>query len=140
MERTWFDEEITADSTPINEGFSSDVQAAKTARTQYLVQQGTLENASAQLRSEHLEALERRDLASAAKKLSATLGKVYLGMDGLAKIDGTYREAAAKRPSGKYVIVKRAKDFSLMPWRNVLERNRGKAVSGVMRGNTVSWT
>ena len=60
-------------------------------------------------------------------------------MDGTSRIEGTYREAIT-RPSGKYAIIERAKDFSLVPWRDVLERNRGKAVSGIMRGNTISWT
>ena len=139
MGRTWLDEELMAESAPINEGFGSDVQAAKIARTQYLVQQGILENESTPLGAEHLEELERRDLASAAKKLSATLGKAYLGMEGSARIEGTYREAIT-RTSGKYAIIERAKDFSLVPWRDVLERNRGKVVSGIMRGNTISWT
>ncbi len=139
MGRTWLDEEIMVDTEPVNDGFGRDVQAAKTARTQYLIQQGILENESTALGTEHLEELERRDLSSAAKKLSVTLGKAYLGMDGAVRIDGTYREAIT-RPSGKYAIIERAKDFSLVPWRDVLERNRGKAVSGIMRGNTISWT
>ncbi|PHR58594.1 MAG: hypothetical protein COA43_10055 [Robiginitomaculum sp.] len=44
------------------------------------------------------------------------------------------------RPSGKYAIIERAKDFTLVPWRDVLERNRGKAVSGIIRNGNVSWT
>ncbi len=139
MGRTWLDVEIMADNAPVNDGFGSDVQAAKSARTQYLVQQGILENENTPLGAKHLDELERRDLACAAKKLSATLGKAYLGMEGAARINGTYREAIT-RPSGKYAIIERAKDFSLVPWRDVLERNRGKAVSGIMRGNSISWT
>ena len=139
MGRTWLDEEIVVDTEPVNDGFGNEVQAAKKARTQYLVQQGILENENTLLGEEHLEELERRDLASAAKKLSTTLGKAHLGMEGAIRIEGTYREVIT-RPSGKYAIIERAKDFSLVPWRDVLERNRGKAVSGIMRGNTISWT
>ncbi len=139
MGRTWLDEGNIADTELVNEGFGSDVRAAKKARTQYLVQQGILENEGVPLGEEHLEELERRDLSSAAKKLSATLGKAYLGVDGAARINGTYREAI-ERPSGKYAIIERAKDFSLVPWRGILERNRGKSVSGIMRSNTISWT
>jgi len=139
MGRTWIDTEIMAGTEPVNDGFGSEVQAAKTARTQYLVQQGILENESTALESEHLEELERRDLALATKKLSATLGKQYLGIGGASIIEGTYKEAIT-RPSGKYAIIERAKDFTLVPWRDTLERNRGKVVSGIMRGNTISWT
>lgn len=31
-------------------------------------------------------------------------------------------------------------EFTLVPWRPVLERQIGKEVSGIMRGRDVSWT
>ena len=74
MGRTWLDEELMADTEPVNEGFGSEVQTSKLARTQYLVQQGVLENEITPLGEEHLEELERRDLTSAAKK--KTIGHV----------------------------------------------------------------
>ncbi|MBL4596093.1 MAG: DUF3363 domain-containing protein [Robiginitomaculum sp.] len=55
------------------------------------------------------------------------------------KITDRYRTAII-RPSGKYAIIERAKNFTLAPRRDTLERTRGKAVSGIMRGNTISWT
>ncbi len=139
MGRTWLDEELAGSETPTNDGFGGDVQAAKNRRIQYLGQQGILDNETTTLSTEHLHELERRDLTAAAKKLSATLGKTYSGLSQSGRIAGTYREAIT-RPSGKYAIIERAKDFSLVPWRDVLERNRGKSVSGIMRGNTISWT
>ncbi len=76
-----------------------------------MVQQGILENENTPLGVELLEELERRDLASAAKKQSATLGKAYLGMDVAARIGGTYREAI-NRSSGKYAIIERQRFFT----------------------------
>ncbi len=98
-----------------------------------------LENENTALAQSHLDALEKRNLTEAAKKLSAQLGKPYLERTRQGKIAGHYR-AAITRPSGKYAIIERAKDFTLAPWRDTLERNRGKAVSGIMRGNTILWT
>ncbi|PHS38835.1 MAG: hypothetical protein COA91_07320 [Robiginitomaculum sp.] len=54
-------------------------------------------------------------------------------------IPGHYRTAITN-PSGNYATIEPAKDFSLVPWRDVLKRNRSKAVSGILRGNTISWT
>ena len=103
------------------------------------MQQGILENENTALTQSHLDTLEKRDLTEAAKKLSAQLGKPYLESTRQGRIAGHYC-AAITRPSGKYAIIERAKDFTLVPWRDALERNRGKAVSGIMRGNTISWT
>jgi hypothetical protein len=41
--------------------------------------------------------------------------------------------------SGSYALVERSRDFTLAPWRDVLERNIGKAASGIMRANSISW-
>lgn len=41
--------------------------------------------------------------------------------------------------SGSYAVVERSRDFTLVPWRDVLERNIGKAASGIMRADGISW-
>jgi hypothetical protein len=33
-----------------------------------------------------------------------------------------------------------SKEFSLVPWRPVLDRSLGKEVSGIARGDGISWT
>jgi len=137
--RTWLDEELTNETSIPDTGYGAEVRAALIARRQFLMQQGILENETTVLTQSHLNALEKRDLAEAAKKLSTQLGKPYLESTRQGRIAGHYR-AAITRPSGKYAIIERAKDFTLVPWRDTLERNRGKAVSGIMRGNTISWT
>ncbi len=40
---------------------------------------------------------------------------------------------------GSYAVVERARDFTLVPWRDVLERNIGKMASGIMRTDGISW-
>ena len=40
---------------------------------------------------------------------------------------------------GSYALVERSRDFTLVPWRDVLERNIGKAASGIMRTDGISW-
>jgi hypothetical protein len=37
-------------------------------------------------------------------------------------------------------VIENSREFTLVPWRPVLERAIGKQVSGMMRGQDVSWT
>jgi len=41
--------------------------------------------------------------------------------------------------SGPQALVERSRDFTLVPWREVLDRNLGKAASGIMRADGISW-
>ena len=40
----------------------------------------------------------------------------------------------------RMAVIKNSREFTLVPWRPVLERQIGKEVSGIMRGRDVSWT
>lgn len=54
------------------------------------------------------------------------------------RIEGIYRRRL-DLVSGKYALIENAREFQLVPWRPVLERNLGRQVSGIMRGDTISW-
>ena len=41
--------------------------------------------------------------------------------------------------SGSYALVERSRDFTLVPWRDVLERNIGKTASGILRADGINW-
>ena len=41
--------------------------------------------------------------------------------------------------SGKFAVIKRDENFTLVPWRAILERFLGREVVGVVRGTGVSW-
>ncbi len=40
----------------------------------------------------------------------------------------------------KFAIVEKSKEFTLVPWRPVLERRIGQQISGVVRAGGISWT
>jgi hypothetical protein len=42
--------------------------------------------------------------------------------------------------SGRLALIQNAREFTLVPWRPVLERQIGKPVAGIMRADGVSWT
>ena len=41
--------------------------------------------------------------------------------------------------SGKFAIVEKAHEFTLVPWRPVIDRQLGREVAGVVQGGSVSW-
>ena len=66
------------------------------------------------------------------------MGKAYTVAPAKGRIKGICRESI-DYASGRFAVIERAKDFSLVLWRDVLERTRGKAVSGLIRADGVSW-
>src|SRR3546814_4173992 len=42
--------------------------------------------------------------------------------------------------SGPHALVERSRDFTLVPWRDVLERHVGKSASGIIQAAGISWT
>lgn len=41
--------------------------------------------------------------------------------------------------SGKFAIIEKSHEFTLVPWRRVIDRQLGREVMGVMQGGSVSW-
>lgn len=137
---TWLDRSMTeaAPDSP-SRGFGNDVKLAQARRRHHLFKLGILKSRTAQVTQTHLDTLERRDLVSAAEDLSREFGKPYTAAPETGRVKGIYAKAV-QRASGKYAVIERAKDFTLVPWRDGLERQRGKAVSGMLRGKSISWS
>ena len=62
------------------------------------------------------------------------LGLAYVETRSGEPVEGTLRRSV-EVASGKYALVENSREFTLVPWRPVLERHIGKQVSGVMRGD-----
>ena len=75
----------------------------------------------------------------AAGALSEELGLPYAEARPGERVEGTYRRAV-DLASGRMAVIEKAREFTLVPWRPVLDRHVGRSVSGVMRGETFSWT
>ena len=54
-------------------------------------------------------------------------------------VEGVYRRAVMVGDQ-RYAMIEKAHEFSLVPWRPVLERAIGKPVSGLMRDDPINWT
>jgi len=86
-----------------------------------------------------LEVLRRRELVRVAAQLSDELGLGYVETGKRDRVDGIYRRAV-DLASGKFAVIEKSREFTLVPWRPVLERHLGQQVSDVTRGDGVSWT
>jgi len=82
--------------------------------------------------------LQRRELSRVGAQLSAEFGLPFAGSLEAARIEGIYRRSL-DLVSGRFALIEGSRDFTLVPWRPVLERNLGKAVLAVSRGEAISW-
>ena len=120
-------------------GFGQDVEAAKQKRRTVLISRKLMQRGDQTLSQKGYDALVQSDLLAAGAELEQTLGKPYTRAPQSGKMSGLY-EQHISRMSGKYAVIERAKDFTLVPWRSVIDRNLGKSITGHVRGPHISWT
>lgn len=140
--RTWLDQELVAETpTPAHDGgFGQDVQRALRQRRAWLIAEGLARDEAGRTlyRRDMLTHLQAQEIAETGTAYARTLGKRYVPAAG-GQIEGVYREPV-QLVSGKFAVIEKARDFTLVPWRPVLDRELGKNVRGMMRGDTISWT
>jgi hypothetical protein len=102
-------------------------------RRQWLVEQGLAD------KPDRLDILRRRELQRVAGQLSRELGAPFAEAEPGLPIGGTYR-GSVHVGMMRMAVIENSREFTLVPWRPVLERQIGKEVSGIMRGRDVSWT
>lgn len=140
---TWLDRELIADTfEPTRDsGFGREVKEARERRRQWLISEGLAreEQGSTIYRANMLTPLRRRELTRVAGQLSDQLGLAYVEIRHGEPVEGTLRRSV-ELASGKYAVIEKSREFTLVPWRPVLDRHIGQHVSGIMRGETISWT
>jgi hypothetical protein len=131
---TWLDEDVSL-SHPGRAvgGFGAKLTEALRQRQQWLVEQGLADQPDV------LEKLRTRELQRVARQLSRELGLGYAEAAPGDPIEGIYRRPV-QIGSARMALIENSREFTLVPWRPVLERRIGREVSGIMRGRDVSWT
>ncbi len=140
---TWLDRQLLArDPMPVvQSGFGLAVEAALEHRRQHHLAHGDARHVAdggVRYRRDLLATLERRELARAGGELAATRAVPFQMPAPGKTIRGTYREAI-QLASGRYALVENAKEFTLVPWRSVIERNLGREVVGLIIDGGISW-
>jgi type IV secretory pathway VirD2 relaxase len=140
---TWLDRELIAkEPIPMRDvGFGREARQALVRRQQWLVEQDLAQQEQDRVvfRANVLALLQRRDLNRAATELSSELGLAYTEVQPGRRIEGVFSRRV-DLASGRFAVIEKSGEFTLVPWRPVLERRMGQAVSGVQRGETISWS
>lgn len=140
---TWLDKELLArppeHMSPA--GFGDNANIALNRRRQWLVQQGlgTLDDASDfRPAPRMLDQLRQRDMQTAVQSLSRELGLSHAApMEG-ERVSGSFTRVV-ERPSGKFAVIQKSQEFTLVPWRQEMERFRGRQLSGNSTSQGIDW-
>lgn len=140
---TWLDREAVAEApTPLRDaGFGRDVAGVQAIRRRWLIAQGLAEESSGGVtyQPNMLAVLQRRELLAVAARLSTELALPFVEAAPGNRVEGLYRRPV-DLASGRFALVERARDFTLVPWRPVLDARVGKPVSGILRESGVNWS
>ena len=140
---TWLDRRIAGeDLTPVRDaGFGRELRQAEALRRRWLVEQGLAEDQDTglRLRADALSTLRRRELLRVAERISNELGLAFVEVKPGERIEGTLRQRVDTH-GGRFALVEKSREFTLVPWRPTLERQIGLPVSGIKRGDGISWS
>ncbi len=139
---TWLDHELAEGGHGgiRDVGYGREVRTALAARRQWLIEQQLAdgERSAFRYRDGAIDSLRQRELREAGERIGSDLGKRFEPTRVGERIEGVIARRVDLE-SGSFAVVERSRDFTLVPWRDVLERNIGKAASGIMRTDGISW-
>ena len=139
---TWLDRELLAEHpVPLrDEGFGREARAALSTRRQWLLSEGLAREAEGGTiyADDLIERLRRRDLLRAAQGLSGEFGLEFRDIE-TGEVEGRLLQRV-DLTSGRYALLARSRDFSLVPWRDGMERHIGRELGVELRLGRVSWS
>ncbi|ADM09199.1 hypothetical protein PB2503_05632 [Parvularcula bermudensis HTCC2503] len=117
-------------------GFGQDTASALSARRAFLEREGWL-GEDGRLKPGMRDQLAAEELKSAADRIE---GKgAFLKLEDGMSISGVY-ERPVDLAQGRFALVTRSKEFTLVPWRPELERYRGAEISVKARTGGIDWS
>ena len=141
---TWLDRQAVArERIDVSSGgFGAEVREAMDRRAERLLQEGLAERQGRRIvfNRNLIDTLRRRELDALGGKLAAETGLPFNRAAGGEYVSGTYRQRLALA-SGRFAMIDDGLGFQLVPWSPSLEKNLGRHVSGVARGDGgVDWS
>jgi Protein of unknown function (DUF3363) len=140
---TWLDRQILRrdGADPVEFGFGREVIDAKHRRVQVLIEQGLAEREGEnriRVRRDLLATLAQREVTRVGQELADKRSVPFRPAKDGDRIYGTFKETL-HLASGKYALIENIREFTLVPWRPVIDRELGREVAGLVRGNDISW-
>jgi len=141
---TWLDRIEAGEDRPLlrDSGFGKEVKAAQAVRRQWLIEQGLAEErvgGELAIIPVLTSTLRRREVLRLAAQLSRELGLAFNETRSGDRVEGILRRRV-DATSGRFALVEKSREFTLVPWQPVLDRQLAKPVSGIFRGDGVNWT
>lgn len=140
---TWLDRQLTREVNQerAGHGFGRDVRQALVRRQQWLIEQGLMQRDGNDVlfRKDILDVLRQREVRQVGSQLEARIGKSFVDPIPGVRVDGVYRQTV-DLASGRFALIEKSLEFTLVPWRPALERHIGRAVSGIPHGGGFDWT
>ena len=141
---TWLDRQAVArERIDVSSGgFGAEVREAMDRRAERLLQEGLAERQGRRIVFSRnlIDTLRRRELDALGGKLADETGLPFNRAAGGEYVSGTYRQRLALA-SGRFAMIDDGLGFQLVPWSPSLEKNLGRHVSGVARGDGgVDWS
>jgi type IV secretory pathway VirD2 relaxase len=140
---TWLDRQLVSRNPSIvaTSGFGAEAHQALERRTDELIRQGhASRTAKGQLRvkADLIGSLARQEVERVGRQRATERGRVFQLVREQQTVSGKLL-GSAQLVSGRFAMIDDGVNFSLVPWRPVLEKNIGRQVEGIMRGGDVSW-
>ena len=140
---TWLDRRlVTPDATDLaSAGFGQQVREAMDQRREHHVEHGDAtrsRDGRIFYRRNLLATLREREVASFGTAMAANKSLPFRAVADGETVSGKFT-GTVQLTSGKFAIVEKAHEFTLVPWRPVIDRQLGREVAGVVQGGSVSW-
>lgn len=138
---TWLDKQLLSDGKSIAlQGFGTQVREAMSMRVDFLTEHGLAKRhgQTVVLARNLLATLRERDVKIAAKAIEEATGLLHRPVPDAGRVSGVYRRST-QLVSGRFAVLDDGTNFSLVPWRPVIEQRLGQALTAVVRPCGVSW-
>lgn len=140
---TWLDRRLVGRGSAdlVAAGFGQDVQRAMDRRREHLIGQGdAISHGDGRIfyRRNLLATLEQHDVVSTGAALATSRSLPFRATSDGETVQGIFKQTV-QLSSGKFALVENAHEFTLVPWRPVIETQLGREVMGVVQGGSVSW-
>jgi len=140
---TWLDRRLvtpdTSDLAP--SGFGQQVREAMDQRREHHIEQGNATRSHegrTLYRRNLLATLRQREVARVGAEMAESKGLPFRAAADGENISGRFT-GTAQLSSGKFAVIEKSHEFTLVPWRPVIDRQLGREVAGLVQGGSVSW-
>ncbi|MDX0312530.1 DUF3363 domain-containing protein [Sinorhizobium meliloti] len=140
---TWLDRRLVfsdvSDLAPA--GFGQRVRNAMEQRREHHIEQGDAtrsRDGRIVYRRSLLATLREREVTRVGAEMAESKALPFRAAADGEKISGKFT-GTVQLSSGKFAVVEKSHEFTLVPWRPVIDRQLGREVMGVVQGGSVSW-